>query len=230
MLRMRRFGFTIVAAAIIGLTACRCNKSAGPQPAPSTQAVSVTAPLSSASETIGIAGAPSAAASADAASVEVAPMVAIGALDFAPVKGSKYLPMKLTKEGLLTRQGKPIAKITGDKLTDDDGSPVATFEPPSTIAIHGSKVRFQFNDKDELESPDGGRIAVSELGVPTVTAKANVKPEALTGKFVDFDPKLRRVAAIVLGIKEIKKAAKDAQPKDPAKKDKKKGKKKKKSQ
>lgn len=229
MLCMRRFGFTIVAAAIIGLTACRCNKSAGPQPAPS-QPVNAAAP-SSASEAIGIAGASAVASSADAGAVESAPMMVIGPLDFAPVKGSKYQPMKLTKDGLISRQGKAIAKLSVDKLTDDDGSPVATFEPPATIAIERSKVRFKFNEKDELEGPDGGRIAISDLGVPSVTAKANVKPESLTGKFVDFDPKLRRAAAIVLAIKEIKKAAKDAKPKDPGqKKDKKKGKKKKKSQ
>lgn len=227
---MRRFGFTIVAAAIIGLTACRCNKSAGPQPAPSTQPVSVTVP-SNASEPIGMAGAPAVDTSVDAGAAEATSMVVIGALDFAPVKGSKYQPMKLTKDGLISRQGKAIAKLSLNKLTDDDGSPVATFEPPSTIAIEGSKVRFKFNEKDELEGPDGGRIAISDLGVPIVTVKPNTKPESLTGKFVDFDPKLRRAAAIVLGIKEIKKAAKDAKPKDPTqKKDKKKGKKKKKSQ
>jgi hypothetical protein len=231
MLRMRRFGFTIMVAAIVGLTACRCNKSAGPQPAPSTQLAGVAAPLSSSSASVGVAGAASVGPAADAGGADTSIVVPIGALDFAPVKGSKYLPMKLTADGLISRQGKPFAKIASDKLADDDGSPVASFEPPATIAIEGSKVRFKFNDKDELEGPDGGRIAISDLGVPTILTKANAKPEALTGKFIDFDPKLRRAAAIVLAIKEIKKAAKDAKPHDPAqKKDKKKGKKKKKSQ
>jgi hypothetical protein len=153
-------------------------------------------------------------------------MVVVKALDFAPVKGSKLLPMKLQPDGVITRKGKPIAKITGDKLNDDDGSPVATFLAPSAIAIVDSSVRFTFNERDELEGPDGLRIAVGDDGVPKIVEKTNAKPEALTGKFVDFDPKARRAAAIVLGIKEIKRAAKKAHPKSP---DAKKAKKKKKS-
>lgn len=142
-------------------------------------------------------------------------MVLVKALDFAPVKGSRFLPMKLQQDGLITRKDEPIAKIDGDKMTDDEGRPVASFVAPAQIAIEGSNVSFKFNEKDELEGPDGLRIAISDSGVPTVVLKANELPEKLTGKFVDFDPKARRAAAILLAVKEIKKAAKEARPKHP---------------
>lgn len=227
---MRSFGFILLAAAIVGLTACRCNKSAGPQPAPSMQSAATVATVPSTREATGVAGATSATDTSGMSAGEATPMVLVKPLDFAPVKGSKFLPMKLKQDGVIVRKDKPIAKISGDKLTDDDGSPIATFLSPASIAIEGSKVSFKFNDKDELEGPEGLRIAVADDGVPTIVPKTSAKPEALTGKFVDFDPKVRRAAAIVLGIKEIKKAAKAARPKSPdGKKDKKKGKKKKKS-
>ncbi|HMA95046.1 MAG TPA: hypothetical protein VKP30_20280 [Polyangiaceae bacterium] len=210
---MRCSGFIIAAAAAVTFAGCRCDKAREQQtatplpsasqaaPAPSTQASSPT-------------GESSTRNSAGAVPVDAEAIVIVRTLDFAPVKGSRFLPTKLRQDGLITRKDEPVAKIEAGKLTDDKGRLLATFVAPAQLAIESSSVSFTFNERDQLEGPDGLKIAVDDSGIPTVS-RANEPPEKLTGKFVDFDPKARRAAAILLAIKEIKKAAKEARPKAP---------------
>lgn len=196
------------------MAGCRCEKA--PEKQTATPAPSATHALAAPSSPEGsVAGESSTRSGADPTPAGAEPMVLVKALDFAPVKGSRFLPMKLQQDGLITRKGEPIAKIEGDKLTDDEGRPIASFVAPAQIAIEGSSVSFTFNEKDELEGPDGLKIAVSDSGVPTIVRKVSEPAEQLTGKFVDFDPKTRRAAAILLAVKELKKAAKEARPKHP---------------
>ncbi len=230
---MRTSGIVIVVTAILGLSACRCNKAPGPQTMPSAQPVAVaTAPIS-ASASVDAGAAP---AAGDVAAV--AAVVAVVPLEFTPAKGSKWKPLKLQQDGSLVRSTKDaaagdksgaagaagahpdkvVAKLVGDKLSDDDGSPIATFEPSGTIAIAGAKsATFKFNEKDELEGPSGLTISVADDGTPTIVPKAKAPPEKLTGKFVNFEPKARRAALVMLALHELKDAAKAAQP--PAAKD-----------
>jgi len=209
---MRCSGFIIVAAAVVALSGCRCDKAREHQTETPAAPPSSQASPAPNSQDSGAATEPSMKSSAGAMPADAAPIVVVKALDFAPVKGSRFLPMKLQQDGVITRKDEPVAKIEDDKLTDDEGRSLASFVAPSQIAIEGSSVSFKFNEQDELEGPDGLRITVADSGIPTVS-KANEPPEKLIGKFVDFDPKARRAAAILLAIKEIKKSAKEARPK-----------------
>lgn len=228
---MRTSRLVFVVTAILGLSACRCNKSPGPQTTPSSQ------PAAVASQAVVAPAASSApvevSADAGVAAPAVAPIVAVLPLEFDPVKGSKMKPLKLRQDGSLVRPDKDgaqagkagasathaekvVAKLTSDKLSDDDGSPIATFEPAGTITVAGAKAStFKFNDKDELEGPSGLKIAVADDGTPTIVPKAKAPPEKLTGKFAGFDPKARRAALVMLALHDLKQAAKAAQPPKP---------------
>src|SRR5512145_3237774 len=201
---MRCSGFIIAAAAAVTFAGCRCDKAREQQtPTPPLSANQASpSPSMQASRPTGS----STRNSAGAAPVDAEAIVVVRALDFAPVKGSRFLPMKLRQDGLITRKDEPVAKIEAGKLMDDKGRPLATFVAPAQLAIESSSVSFTFNERDELEGPDGLRIVVDDNGIPTVS-RANEPTEKLTGKFVDFDPKARRAAAILLAIKEIKKSA-----------------------
>jgi hypothetical protein len=171
--------------------------------------VSVQAPAPSASAVAADAGSdePADAGEADAA---LAPNVLVTPLDFAPTKGSKFKPMKLKSDGTIAYPDKVIAKLEADKLSDDDGSAIAEFAAEGKILIGGVESKFKFNEQNELLGDNGFKIAVADDGTPTIIEKANTPPEKLTGKFVDFDPKTRRAAVVMLGLHDLKKAAKKA--------------------
>lgn len=147
------------------------------------------------------------AGGADAA---VEAYVVVGPLDFAPTKGSKYKAMKLKADGTIAYTDKVIAKLEGDKLSDDDGSAIAEFASEGKILIRGAQSKFKFNEHDELVGDAGFKISVADDGTPTIIEKSNTPPAKLTGKFVDFEPKRRRAAVVMLGLHDLKKAAKKA--------------------
>jgi len=226
---MRTSGLVFVATAILGFSACRCNKSPGPQTTPSaTSAVVASQPIAAAE--VSSAPTPTTNGTSGAGAPAPAALVAVEPLDFVPAKGSKMKPLTLKRDGLLVRATKDaapngkagapsvsaekvVAKFVGDNLSDDDGSPIAAFAPMGAITVAGAKSStFKFNDKDELEGPGGLKISVADDGTPSIVLKAKAPPEKLTGKFVNFDPRARRAAVVMLALHELKQAAKAAQP------------------
>jgi hypothetical protein len=211
MCTMRASGFLMLSIAMFALPACRCdgpqNSEAPASTKPTASSDAVPKPsvrVDAGSPLIGLDGGDDETASE--AVVRVKP------LDFAPAKGSRYKPMKLREDGAVVRPDKTIAKIVDDELSDDDGSPIATFGHDGRITIAGSDITFRFNDKNELEGPSGLRISVADDGVPTVVAKANAAPDRFTGKFVDFDSSARRAALVMLAMHDLKMAARAANP------------------
>ena len=201
---MRHVVTPFVALLVIGLSACggETPPPKAPEPPPPAQPAPPPPPKAEA--------APEAAPAEAKAEPAPEPAVVVQALKFVPAKGSKAKAMTLTADGSISEGDKVVAKIVGDTLQDADGTPIATVSKDGVVTIAQSDKTLKFSDIGELDRDDGMKVSVADDGTPTMVAKAKAKPDANLGKFEGFNPKGRRVAALMLALNELKKEAKVA--------------------
>jgi len=201
---MRHVVTPFVALLVIGLSACggETPPPKAPEPPPPAQPAPPPPAKAEAPET----------PPAETTKAEPAPepAVVVQAMKFVPAKGSKAKAMTLSADGSISEGDKVVAKIVGDTLQDADGTPIATVGKDGTVTIAQSDKTLKFSDIGELDRDDGLKVSVADDGTPTMVAKAKAKPDANLGKFEGFNPKGRRVAALMLALNELKKEAKAA--------------------
>lgn len=215
---MRYFLPSIAVLTLISISAC--GGETPPPQAPETPAAQPPASPPPAPE----ASAASTPAETEKEKAEAAPepppepAVVVKSLKFVPAKGSRIKEMELGSDGSIMQAGKLVAKIVNDELQDADGNPIASIAKGGTVSISGSDKQLSFSASDDLERDDGMKVSIAEDGTPTIVKKEKAKPETNLGKFEGFDPKLRRAAALMLALDELKKAAKAAKAAKPAEK------------
>jgi hypothetical protein len=198
---MRHVVFPFVALMVIGLSACggEAPPPKAPEPPAPAQPAPPPPPPAEAPEP--------APAETKAAEPAPEPALVVQALKFVPAKGSKVKAMELKDDGSIMEGEKVVAKIAGDTLEDAEGKTIATVSKDGTVTIPDAEKPLKFSDINELESDAGMKISVADDGTPTKVANAKAKPNANLGKFEGFNPKVRRAAALMLALDELKKEA-----------------------
>jgi hypothetical protein len=202
---MRQVVLPLIALSIIGLSACG-GETLPPKPPETAPSALPAAPPSAAPETSATPANPPAD---NAKPAEAAPeaAVVVAALKFVPGKGSKAKAMALKEDGSVMEGDKVVAKISSDTLQDAEGNTIATVSKDGVVTIPNAEKPLKFSDIGELESDAGMKISVADDGTPTKVEKAKAKPDSNLGKFEGFNPKVRRAAALMLALEDLKKEA-----------------------
>lgn len=156
------------------------------------------------------------APAAEAAATATAPKTDI-AIKIAPMKltpSKKGKTVEVKKDGTITSDGKPVAKISGDQIDALDGSgTLVTVSMDGSLVGQAVKPGLKF-DGDKLVSDKGFEVAVGEDG--NVTSTKDGKSETLAK--VEGGSDAKRTAVLVTTVLVAKPGETPASAAAPAKK------------
>lgn len=141
-------------------------------------------------------------------------MLAVADMTFEPAKkGKSDKSLEVKADGTVLVGGKKVAKISGDEVTSDAGTSMATVGVDGSLVGNGVKPGLKF-EGDDLVDDKGVKLSVAEDGTVNVTKDG--KTEAL-GAFKNVG-KAKRAALLVTALWLMTAEAAPAKPAKPAKK------------